>query len=85
MASTYLPAVSVERVLIGNTPVVNPILLITVDGKAYSSGYNYGTTRRFFATHEPATGNIYIVCYTTVTSSDAPAYTLANVGVLILG
>lgn len=84
MGSAYLPTVSVERVLVGTTSVVNPTLLITVNGIAYSSEYRY-RQRRFFATYQASTGNIYVTCHTTASTSDEPAYTVPNIGVLILG
>lgn len=88
MGSAYIPKLSVERVLIGTTSVVNPQIYITVDGTSYFNGYKVnlsGGFRLFFVSYDAGTGNVYIVCHAMAIFADLPSYSIANVGVIVIG
>jgi hypothetical protein len=88
MGSATIPTQRIDSVLVGTTSVVNPSLMLKVDGIAYANGYrityNAGY-RNIFPGYDSATGNVYLYCHNVACGEDLPQLSVNNVEVLIIG
>jgi hypothetical protein len=87
MGSAYVPSQEIVEILVGNTTIPAPYIILVVNGVEYANGYRVtynGGYRTFYGTFDAATGNIFVACQTIAYGEDLPAFSLPNVEVLVI-
>jgi hypothetical protein len=90
MPTVFLPTLVVESVDIGPTTIPNPSSLIleigsTVYGDQFVGLSDANINRQVFPIFEQSTGKVKLTCVTLAHATDAPAVTVNNIKVYVVG
>lgn len=88
MPSITIPTQQLRTTVVGRTTVINPVLMLKVDGVVYVNGYRIGYNigyRHIFPGYNQSTGDILLYSHSIAYGEDLPAISLNNVEVLLIG